>query len=137
MSLTMKQLKGEIDILAELMKGVLERMEHLERPTQSPTSSFQIPTDPIVFDIERHIPRPLLEEMIRVMDANSHKDVDKISLTKVLMEMQVELGKIAIESANDPADVKVSSIRSYLIDLMNYSVIMWRKLDLLEDDWLD
>lgn len=145
MSLTMKMLKTEIDQLATLMVNVFERIEKMEKvgDITSHMVPIQAPVVPVetVEGLENHVPRALLKKMVEVFEANSHKDISNIDINRVLMEMQVEFGRLSIELAKNGGPRNESmdhtALRSYLVDLVNYSVIMWRKLDIIEDDWLD
>lgn len=141
MSLTMKQLKGEIDVLAECIKSIFDKIDGMSSTNTVINNAVSNGCSEELDAIAVHIPRPLLKEMVKIFEANSHKDINSISDFQVLMEMQVEFGKLSIElakrSSNKNEGCNINDMRGYLIDLMNYSVILWRKLDSIDDGWLE
>jgi hypothetical protein len=138
----MVELKRQIDSLAGIFADALEKLEDVDTRTAENSVSIgliektlkTIPngTNPApckhgveVENLEKHIPTPLLKRMVEVFEDNSHKDINAINQARVLMEMQVELGKLTVELANSDPDLHL--IRDYVVDLMNYSVILWKK----------
>lgn len=147
MALSMVELKRQIDSLAGIFADALDKLEDVDTRTAENSVSIGViekalktnpnGTNPStckhgveVENLEKHIPTPLLKQMVKVFEANSHKDINAINQARVLMEMQVELGKLTVELANSEPDVHL--IRSYVVDLMNYSVILWKKTGSIE-----